>query len=116
MAHFRCARVWAGTAGACEQRCPVGEAAIIAVLHRGSLYQALTPRWASYPSGPLTGRFQTSPVMRSSSASSNKQPTGSRWVRSVDQRIPMRILGHAQLSTTSRYHVPPQVMTDAAGR
>jgi hypothetical protein len=53
--------------------------------------------------------------MRSSSASSNKRPTGSRWVRCVDQRVLMRILGHAQISTTCRYaHVLPQVMTDAA--
>jgi len=35
----------------------------------------------------------------------------------VDQRIVMEILGHSQISMTSRYaHVLPQVMTDAAER
>ncbi len=35
----------------------------------------------------------------------------------VDQRVVMEILGHAQISMTSRYaHVLPQVMTDAAER
>ena len=35
----------------------------------------------------------------------------------VDQRVVMEILGHSQISMTSRYaHVLPQVMTDAAER
>ena len=35
----------------------------------------------------------------------------------VDQRFVMEILGHSQISMTSRYtHVRPQVMTDAAAR
>jgi integrase len=35
----------------------------------------------------------------------------------VDQRVVMQILGHSQISMTSRYaHVLPQVMTDAADR
>jgi integrase len=35
----------------------------------------------------------------------------------VDQRVVMEILGHSQISMTSRYtHVLPQVMTDAAAR
>jgi integrase len=35
----------------------------------------------------------------------------------VDQRVVMEILGHSQISMTSRYaHVLPQVMTDAADR
>ena len=35
----------------------------------------------------------------------------------VDQRVVMQILGHSQISMTSRYaHVLPQVLTDAAGR
>ncbi len=35
----------------------------------------------------------------------------------VDQRVLMEILGHSQISMTSRYaHVLPQVMTDAADR
>ena len=33
----------------------------------------------------------------------------------VDQRVVMQILGHSQISMTSKYaHVLPQVMTDAA--
>ena len=33
----------------------------------------------------------------------------------VDQRVVMQILGHSQISMTSRYaHVLPQVMADAA--
>lgn len=36
---------------------------------------------------------------------------------SVDQRVVMEILGHSQISMTSRYaHVVPQLMTDAADR
>jgi site-specific recombinase XerD len=35
----------------------------------------------------------------------------------VDQRVVMEILGHSQISMTSKYaHVLPQVMTDAAER
>jgi integrase len=35
----------------------------------------------------------------------------------VDQRVVMQILGHSQISMTSKYaHVLPQVMTDAADR
>ena len=35
----------------------------------------------------------------------------------VDQRVVMEILGHSQISMTTRYtHVLPQVMTDAADR
>jgi site-specific recombinase XerD len=35
----------------------------------------------------------------------------------VDQRVVIEILGHSQISMTSRYaHVLPQVMTDAAER
>jgi len=35
----------------------------------------------------------------------------------VDQRVVMEILGHSQISMTSRYaHALPQVMTDAAER
>ena len=35
----------------------------------------------------------------------------------VDQRVVMEILGHSQISMTSRYaHVLPAVMTDAAER
>jgi site-specific recombinase XerD len=34
----------------------------------------------------------------------------------IDQRVVMEILGHSQISMTSRYaRVLPQVMTDAAG-
>jgi len=33
----------------------------------------------------------------------------------IDQRVVMEILGHSQISMTSRYaHVLPQVMSDAA--
>jgi integrase len=35
----------------------------------------------------------------------------------VDQRVVMEILGHSQISMTTRYtHVVPEVMTDAADR
>jgi len=35
----------------------------------------------------------------------------------IRQRVVMEILGHSQISMTSRYaHVLPQVMTDAADR
>ena len=35
----------------------------------------------------------------------------------VDQRVVMEILGHSQISMTSKYaHVLPEVMTDAAER
>ncbi len=35
----------------------------------------------------------------------------------VDQRVVMEILGHSQISMTTRYtHVLPQLMTDAADR
>ena len=35
----------------------------------------------------------------------------------IDQRVVMEILGHSQISMTSKYaHVLPQVMTDAADR
>jgi integrase len=35
----------------------------------------------------------------------------------VDQRVVMEILGHSQISMTTRYtHVLPQMMTDAADR
>jgi integrase len=39
------------------------------------------------------------------------------FAQRVDQRVVMEILGHSQISMTSRYaHVLPQVMSDAAGR
>ena len=35
----------------------------------------------------------------------------------VDQRVVMEILGHSQISMTSKYaHILPQLMTDAAER
>ena len=37
--------------------------------------------------------------------------------KAFDQRVVMEILGHSQISMTSKYaHVLPQVMTDAAER
>ena len=44
-------------------------------------------------------------------------PPPPSFAQGVDQRVVMEILGHSQISMTTRYtHVLPQVLTDAADR
>jgi integrase len=100
-----------------DLRSPAEEWPIRLISSRQTLDTAAT-RQAFAPAGTRGGspRQRRSACDRST-ATANITAATLLLAQGVDQRVVMEILGHSQISMTSKYaHVLPQVMTDAADR